>query len=115
MKDRLFPQLHFVTLTEHIVNPDLIALNPIASSSMDAQAFLLLDPLALAVSFQESDSSVRPDPKTYPWLLNARQVHIALLLVVMVENITDDALEEVITADLGNGAGSVQVGRFGMP
>ncbi len=115
MKDRLFPQLHFVTLAEHIVDADLISLDPIASRCVDAEAFLLLDPLAQEVSFQESYPSVRPEPKSYPWLLNARQVHIAVLLVAMVENITDDVLEEFISADLGNGARSSQVGRVGMP
>jgi len=114
MKDRLFPQLRFVTLTEHIVNPDLISLDPITSSRMDAEAFLLLDPLALLVSLEEPYSSVCPDPKSYPWLLEARQVHIALLLVVMVENITDDVLKEIIPTHFGNGAGSLKVGWFGM-
>jgi len=115
MNDCLFPEFLFITLAEHVVDTDLISLDPITSSSMDTEAFLLLDPLALLVSLEEPYSSVRPDPKSYPWLLEARQVHIALLLVVMVENITDDALEEVVTADLGYGPGSLKVGWFGMP
>ncbi len=115
MDDRLFPEFDLVTLTEHIVDADLISLDPITSRCVDAEAFLLLDPLAQAVSFQEADSSVRPEPKSYPWLLNARQVHIAVLLVVPIEDIAQEFLEEIITADFGNGAGSLKVGWFGMP
>jgi hypothetical protein len=72
MNDCLGPEFVFITLAEHVVNTDLISLDPITTRCVNAQAFLLLDPLAQAVSFQESDSPVRPDPKTYPWLLNAR-------------------------------------------
>jgi len=58
---------------------------------------------------------VCPQPKAYPWLLDARQVHIAVLLVVVVEDIAQEFLEQIITADFGNGAGSLKIGRCGMP
>lgn len=115
MDDRLFPEFDFVTLTEHVVDADLISLDPITSRCVDAEAFLLLDPLAQAVSFQESYPSVRSQPKSYPWLLNARQVHIAVLLVVPIEDIAQEFLEEIVTADFSNGAWSLKIGRFGMP
>jgi len=111
MNDCLFPEFRFVTLTEHVVNTDLISLDPITASSVNTEALLLLDPFTLEVLFQKSNSSVRSEPKAYPWLLDARQVHISVLFVVSVEDIADDVLEEFITADLGNGAGSVQIGR----
>jgi len=115
MNDCLFPEFGFVTLTEHVVDADLISLDPITSSCVDAEAFLLLDPLAQAVSFQEAYPSVRSQPKSYPWLLNARQVHIAVLLVVPIEDIAQELLEEILTADFGNGARSLKIGWCGMP
>jgi hypothetical protein len=114
MNDRLFPEFDFVTLTEHVVDADLISLDPITTRCVDAEAFLLLDPLAQAVSFQESYPSVRSQPKSYPWLLNARQVHIPVLLVVPIEDIAQEFLEEIVTADFSNGAGSLKIGWFGM-
>ncbi len=112
MNDCLFPEFRFVTLAEHVVDTDLIAFNPITASSVNTKALLLLDPFALSVLFQKSNSSVRSEPKAYPWLLDARQVHISVLLVVTVEDIAQEFLEEFISADLGNGARSSQVGRF---
>ena len=111
MNDCLFPEFRFVTLTEHVVDTDLIAFDPITASCMNTEALFLLDPFALPVLFQKSNSSVRSEPKAYPWLLDARQVHISVLFVVSVEDIANDVLEEFISADLGNGARSVQVGR----
>ncbi len=64
----LFPEFLFITLAEHVVDTDLISLDPITASSMNTEAFLLLDPFSLAVLFQKSNSPVRSDPKSNPWL-----------------------------------------------